>query len=390
MKYPKIYITMDNCFAIKRWVEPAEWMKLIKEIGFPYAQASFDNEADMIFSPKAYLDQWYEDVAKAEKETGVRVATFFTGYTTYRTAGLAHPDDRLADRFTDDYMIEAVKRNGKRGTHIGIFCSAFPEKALQDPAEYKKTYDKVVERFSRIGKSAEENGIYFCTEAMYSPNQPSFTIEGTKQLLKDIYAKGHPIYTTVDVGHMVGQRYFRKPTDEAIRQSILEATSGAKYPSFWMGALSTLAIWEKAVSDKDNIDRYMEEIKADMDKYPHMFSTNPADDDPYAWLEALGAHSPIMHLQQTDGKTSGHHPFTKATNETGIIEPDKVFKAIAKAYEAPDEPGMPPKTDEIYLAFELFNSNTAYPYEVIDQLKETARYWRKYIPKDGVSLEELI
>ena len=26
MKYPKIYLALDNCFALKRWVEPETWL----------------------------------------------------------------------------------------------------------------------------------------------------------------------------------------------------------------------------------------------------------------------------------------------------------------------------------------------------------------------------
>lgn len=39
MNYPKIYLVLDNCFAIKRWVEPETWGPLIKQLGFEIGRA---------------------------------------------------------------------------------------------------------------------------------------------------------------------------------------------------------------------------------------------------------------------------------------------------------------------------------------------------------------
>ena len=80
MKYPKIYLTLDNCFAIKRWTEPAQWMSLVKEIGFDSVQASFDNEIDFLYSPDWYMEKWFARIEEQEKRTGVSVDTFYTGY----------------------------------------------------------------------------------------------------------------------------------------------------------------------------------------------------------------------------------------------------------------------------------------------------------------------
>ena len=46
MEYPKIYLALDNCFALKRWVEPETWLPLIKDLGYTSIQASYDNEFD--------------------------------------------------------------------------------------------------------------------------------------------------------------------------------------------------------------------------------------------------------------------------------------------------------------------------------------------------------
>lgn len=76
MNYPKIYLVLDNCFAIKRWVEPETWGPLIKELGFDYVEASFDNEADFFYSPQWYLDEWFDRVKAVEVTQNIRVANF--------------------------------------------------------------------------------------------------------------------------------------------------------------------------------------------------------------------------------------------------------------------------------------------------------------------------
>ena len=49
MSYPRIYLVLDNCFAIKRWIKPSEWMQIAQDLGFGYVQASTDNEIDPLF-----------------------------------------------------------------------------------------------------------------------------------------------------------------------------------------------------------------------------------------------------------------------------------------------------------------------------------------------------
>jgi len=52
------------------------------------------------------------------------------------------------------------------------------------------------------------------------------------------------------------------------------------------------------------------------------------DNDVYAWLRELAADSPVVHVQQTDGKGDRHWPFTKKYNKIGRKEPRRVIDAI--------------------------------------------------------------
>lgn len=145
MKFPRIYLVLDNCFAIKRWVKPAEWMSLIKEIGFNYAQASTDNEIDPLFNPANYMDDWFAEVQRCADATGVKVVNFYTGYQTYRTVGLAHHDARVRQRLMQDWLKPMIRRLAAMGAvGIGFSLFAIPDEALQDPDKYQERTELIL------------------------------------------------------------------------------------------------------------------------------------------------------------------------------------------------------------------------------------------------------
>ena len=98
-------------------------------------------------------------------------------------------------------------------------------------------------------------------------------------------------------------------------------------------------------------------------------SKDPRDIDPYAWLREFAHLSPVIHIKQSSQNKSGHWPFTAEYNELGVIKPGPVIKAI-EASEA----------DDVVLLFE-FSHRERYPadYRVLDDLKESVKYWRKYV-----------
>jgi len=93
------------------------------------------------------------------------------------------------------------------------------------------------------------------------------------------------------------------------------------------------------------------------------------DRDPYAWIKRFGSRTAVIHIQQTDKKSSKHWPFTKKYNKIGIIKGEKVLEAIGKS-----------GAREILLVIEVFHSFfEPAEYKVLDDLKESIDYWRRYI-----------
>ena len=92
------------------------------------------------------------------------------------------------------------------------------------------------------------------------------------------------------------------------------------------------------------------------------------DLDPYAWLRELGAFSPVVHVQQTDGRADRHWPFTEEYNKRGIIKPDKVLDAI-------EDSGA----KEVLLVLEIIHPFEEREEKVLRDIKESVEYWKKYI-----------
>jgi len=92
------------------------------------------------------------------------------------------------------------------------------------------------------------------------------------------------------------------------------------------------------------------------------------DRDTYLWLRELGALSPTVHLQQTDGAWDRHWCFTKARNAEGMVEMDKVIKAL-------EESGA----EEVYLFPELIHPFEFEEERLLEELDETYAYLKQYV-----------
>jgi sugar phosphate isomerase/epimerase len=378
---------MDNSFATKRWTTPDEWARIIGGFGIFCIEASADTEADPFYCGVDYLDEWIERVREASQEYGVSVVNFYTGYTTYRTLGLAHPDDRVRRRIVDDWLKVMARIAARIRAGLGFYIHAFSERVLQDPAAYAEAKDRLYDTLAEGARFAGEVGpIPIIVEQMYTPHQIPWTIEGALEYVSGVSRRsGFPAYVAMDTGHQTGQHRFLRASREEIERR-LKAGGSAPY----LGPESSYAMYDEAGQrGAAEIRHAVERIGKEMAGYPHLFAQE-RDCDLYRWLEEVGCYSPIVHLQQSNGKSSSHLPFIPAYNEVGIVHPPKLLRAIARSYDRPQRPGMPPRCEDIYLTFEIFPRMTDSRREILSVLAESARYWRQWIPEDGGSLESLL
>lgn len=91
----------------------------------------------------------------------------------------------------------------------------------------------------------------------------------------------------------------------------------------------------------------------------------PDDQTVYLWLEKLLPVTPMVHLQQTDGKGDHHWPFTDEFNALGIIEPSAVKSILSRSpYPTVD------------LVLEILHPPEASPAKIKNDWAESIAIWR--------------
>ena len=386
---PKIYLAVDNCFASKRWTEPTEWMDVISSLGLYYVEASADTECDPLYMGSDYMKRWSDKVNSASENTGVKVANLYSGHGTYATLGLAHTDPEVRNRFLNDWLKPMCNAASSVNAGLGFFCHAFSDSVLQCPERYNEFVNNLFDSLAELAAFADSCGCRpIGVEQMYSPHQIPWTVSGARTLINEVVKRSGnaPFYITVDVGHQSGQRKFIRPDREAVKSAVEKFRNGDPLPSLWLGSKKAFDIFE---CFDFSIEETADLIEAEMDKYPYMFAEYD-DGDTYNWLSKLGCYSPIIHLQQTNGVSSSHLPFTKECNEKGIITGEKVLKALRDAYNQPDDTSMPTNPDSVYLTLEMFTGTADINRAALMRMRESADYWRRFVPEDGLKLSELV
>ncbi len=210
---PKIYLSVDNCFASKRWTQPEEWVEITAGFGARYIEVSADNECDPLYSDSDYLKEWVSAVKVACRKYDVKIANLYSGHGTYSTLGLGHFDTRCRDRIQNEWIGRMIDNAAKLEAGLGFFCHAFPQSILRDPRLYARAKEDLFRRLSEIAVTASEAGLpSIGVEQMYSPHQIPWTIDGAVELLARVFGQsGVPFFITIDTGHQVGQKKFLRP-----------------------------------------------------------------------------------------------------------------------------------------------------------------------------------
>lgn len=385
---PRIHLGIDNCFAIKRWTTPMAWGKAIKDMGLQYVEAVPDLECEPLLTPTDYRKDWVEEVKRMQEELGIRVVMFYSNDSTYDSIGFSHPDRRIRDHFVEKWFGNFIEMAAALSADIGYYVQATPENMLYSRKDRKLAKEYAFECMVRVNRMAKSAGIqHVALEQMYTPHQPPFTITGMRKLIRDVSKEsGMPFYLTEDVGHHCP--FYMRPTEEQLRKAHARYRKD-RYVEIWLGSREAYDLFAGAASEEKLSRDVLEAMAEDFEKNADLFATRD-DTDCYAWLRALGAWSPVIHMQQTDGSHSSHAPFLPENNADGIVHPTEILKALWACYaqEAPE--GMPAQCEDIYLIQELYLSTKDIGYQGLYKLAASTDYLREFIPADGMRLSELL
>ncbi len=263
----QIILGINNCFAIGRYPEPEEWLRVVtEELGLSHVQFSFDL-LDPVIVDWPVVQRKCARIAELAAAKGVRIDTASTGEVPHKANGLLDPDPAVRSCYLHWYenLVRASAILGAEGS--GVYFGTLSLRDHADARRREYLISALMEEIAHLTEIARREGQkFFMWEPMSIPREIPCTIEETRDLLRRANeGSAVPVVLCLDVGH----GWIRSP--------------------------------------------------------------DPRDRDPYAWLAEFGHVSPAIHMQQTDGKGSRHWPFTAEFNAKGLIVPEKVIATLQKA-----------------------------------------------------------
>jgi hypothetical protein len=67
-----------------------------------------------------------------------------------------------------------------------------------------------------------------------------------------------------------------------------------------------------------------------------------------------------------------------------------VLKSILNSYKQEVQAEMPIMCSNIYLTLEIFSGTADINEDILYNLKESVKYWRQFVPEDGLPLDKLV
>jgi hypothetical protein len=155
---PKVHLGINTSFAVKRWPEPEDWMRMISEdLHLGVAQVSADLLPLSLGSTTAA--DYADDVRRAAESKDVQIHSMFTGLGAYASNLLLAESERDRSAAYTWYqdVIRLAARSGARGAggHIG----AFSVRAFGDEALRQKLLSSEIEAMKRLAEFASGVGL---------------------------------------------------------------------------------------------------------------------------------------------------------------------------------------------------------------------------------------
>ena len=216
---------------------------------------------------------------------GLKVASFYSGYATYRTVGIASLS-RKAPGHDREYFKPTVDVAASLGAQVGNTLSAYSDTVLQSPELYQLTTEHIESSLASMTAYAGKKGVMFGYEQMYTPTQGMWTIDGCISCLRNVYARaGYPMYLTIDTAHQAGQSLFVRPAPEEVHKMVKAGDPGA-----WRLPDEV----KKAVRDRQPPDR----VEKLLDRYSYWFA-EPRDADLLSGWERWGVFADNSPAERT-------------------------------------------------------------------------------------------
>ncbi len=193
-------------FAIKRWVEPPVWARIVREtLGLNLVQFTYD-----------LLDPWWPEsvrrtltaqVRSAASEWDLKIESAFSGLANYCFDGLLHPDK--AGR---EASLEWWKRAFDVAAEVGAKASGGPLGGMSvsdysDPERRERRYLDLLDAVAELSEAAKAAGLErLQVECTPLAREIPYTVQQSQKFLKDLEGRcAVSVKLLVDIGHALYQ-----------------------------------------------------------------------------------------------------------------------------------------------------------------------------------------
>ena len=193
-------------FAVKRWPEPTEWARLVREtLGLSHVQFTYDLLDP--WSPEPMRRAMAAQVRQAAEDFGITIESAFSGLANYCYDGLLHPDS--AGR---RISVEWWKRAFDLAAELGAEASGGPVGAMSvaaaaDPERREQLYRGLLDSMEELSQAAAAAGLKcFLVECTPLAREVPYTVEQANKFMSDLKGRCQvPVQFLVDVGHALYQ-----------------------------------------------------------------------------------------------------------------------------------------------------------------------------------------
>ena len=197
----KLKLGTNLGFAINKYIEPAEWARIVgEELDLRYVQFV----ADLLnpFLPKDYVEIQIEKIQESTQKYNVKVESVFTSAFT-RVNHLMNPDKEARKiwlQWFKDFFIIAARLGAKNGgSHFGILTF----NSYDDKEKREFLIEEGIKGWQELSFFVKDLGFeYLIFEPMSVPREMANTVEESLELMERVNANcGVPMKICLDLGH---------------------------------------------------------------------------------------------------------------------------------------------------------------------------------------------
>jgi sugar phosphate isomerase/epimerase len=199
-------------FAVKRWVEPEVWAKIVaKDFGVNLVQFSFD-----------LLDPWWDKnlsiplakrIRKATKAHDITIHSAFVGLAAYTYNALLHPEKEGRKAAVQWYKnaidLAAEMGAGAIGGPVGGMSVTQAAKA----SVTRERYNELLGTLHDLTSYAKKQGLSgFLIEQTPLTREIPWNLSQYKKLSDDLRKTAIPVTYTIDLGHVLYKPLYKRDT----------------------------------------------------------------------------------------------------------------------------------------------------------------------------------